>query len=462
MSHENKVTSGHQMNVEDIQKFISSSQAMTQLMPKDQQTQALMKDALDKLVLAQKNMLDMERAKLHSMQNTEDRVRSNQDYYVEPKPNNLMISMRPPKIQRNYLLTSKASFEVWLDSLKTELTSWMLLYLIDPKLPQPTGLSEIEIALRKNSVKDIIISHIDEDYHKKILGLTEPMQILKKLRESRKGEVSSTPTSIRTRLYNLRMAKGERAHKFCERFDQIIREHELSDDPQKLSEQEKRSTFYQAIIEAMPEIRRTDTAVMTATGEEMNMESLRKAMLRIQEDNDAVSGAGNSEFRGPSASRVTSHKYKNSNNKCYRCNQIGHWQQNCPLIKSNRWFCYTCKQETDHQGDDCPFKGKRPPTGFVKRPFPRSSESFGPPAKRGKPYPGQGSRGRGSGNHRGNPAQKRGANRGHFKGGNRGGKARRVEYEQDDYGSSADNLFTGCYEIKIIISVCRMFMTRRI
>ena len=40
------------------------------------------------------------------------------------------------------------------------------------------------------------------------------------------------------------MSKGERVHNFCETFDQIIREHELTDDPQELTEQEKRSTFY--------------------------------------------------------------------------------------------------------------------------------------------------------------------------------------------------------------------------
>ena len=82
--------------------------------------------------------------------------------------------------------------------------------MFDPKIPEPTGLSEIEVTLRKNSVKDIIISYIDEGYHKKILGLTEPMEILQKLRDSRKGEVSSTPTSIRTKLYNLKMNKGEK------------------------------------------------------------------------------------------------------------------------------------------------------------------------------------------------------------------------------------------------------------
>ena len=318
-------------NIEDFQKVVSSAQEVAKSMMSnasvDQQTQVLIKEAIDRLALAQRNMLEAEKLKLKTKEKDEQRM--NKTSGNERLTSNNAIGMRP-KIQRNYKLTTKASFEVWLDCLKTELTSWLLLDLIDPKVPGPTGLSETELALRKNSVKDIIISHIEEDYHKKILGLTEPMEILKKLRESRKGEVSSTPTSIRTRLYNLRMNKGEKAHKFCERFDQIVREHELSDDPQKLTEQEKRSTFYQAIIGEMPEIRRTDSAVITTTGKEMDMDSLRKAMYRIQEDNEA--NGGNSEPKIPTASRANVQKFRGNNNfKCHKCNKVGHWQADCTL-----------------------------------------------------------------------------------------------------------------------------------
>ncbi|XP_071573102.1 uncharacterized protein [Temnothorax nylanderi] len=313
----------------------------------------------------------------------------------------------------------------------------MLLYLIDPKAPQPTGVSEIETTLRKNSVKDIIISHIDEEYHKKILGLTEPMEILQKLRESRKGEVSSTPTSIRTKLYNLRMNKGERVHNFCERFDQIIREHELSDDPQKLTEQEKRSTFYQAIIGVMPEIRRTDSAVITTTGKEMSMEALRKVMTRIQEDNDADSKKP--KPREPMASRASSQKFKGEKNKCFRCNRDGHWQRECPLINSNRWFCYICNCETDHKGDDCPSKFNRPSQGQYKRHGNKDGDAYGPPAKKNKPNSQQ-TNSRGKTNFRGNRGQSRGRPR--MRGNHRGSRgcpsAKRAEYDNEDGHSATD------------------------
>lgn len=83
------------------------------------------------------------------------------------------------------------------------------------------------------------------------------------------------------------MHKGERVHKFGECFDQIVWEHELSEDLEKLTKQEYSSISYQIIFGVMPEISRTDPAVVTTTGHEISMEALRKALRRIQEDNDA-------------------------------------------------------------------------------------------------------------------------------------------------------------------------------
>ena len=114
-----------------------------------------------------------------------------------------------------------------------------------------------------------------------------------------------------------------RVHSVCEIFEERrIREHELSNDPQKLTQQEKRSPFYQAVIGVMPAIRCTDSAVITTTGKEMNMDALRKVMIRIQEDNDADSNK--SEFKEPTASRATSQKFRGYKNKCFRCKKVGH------------------------------------------------------------------------------------------------------------------------------------------
>ena len=63
----------------------------------------------------------------------------------------------------------------------------------------------------------------------------------------------------------------------------------------------------------MPEIRRTDSAVITTTSKEMNMDALRKAMPRIQEDGDANSKT--SESREPKISRANSQKFRSNKRK---------------------------------------------------------------------------------------------------------------------------------------------------
>lgn len=442
-------THNNQANLEVLQTTITNVNKLAATIDTgdtsiNKTTGNLFKEVVDNLCKIHNRVLESERLKLN---NKEAEQRVNMQSQEFSGGNN--VTNARPKIQRQYKLTSKSSLEVWLDCLKTELTSWSLLDLIETDHPAPTGISESEVMLRKNSVKDIIISHIDEDYHKKILGLTEPIEILKRLRDSRKGEVSSTPTSIRTRLYNLRMSKDERVHKFCERFDQIIREHELSDDPNKLTEQEKRSTFYQAIIGAMPEVRRTDSAVISTTGNEMNMAALRKTMYRIQEDNDAARGNPNEQT--VTASRAMMPKFKSNKNKCYRCNRDGHWQKQCPLRDTNKWFCYVCNYITDHKGDDCAGNS----TQRYKRPF-NNNNSYEPPVKRSRSTPNQQIRGRGSSSSRGTGSNIRnnsgGNTRGNFRGNfrsnfrgrgasrgsNNNSTARRAEYydgsaEQENY-----------------------------
>ncbi|XP_052738350.1 uncharacterized protein LOC128198214 [Bicyclus anynana] len=407
----------------DLQRSLVSAQKsaneVLSLSHVDKETERLIKSAVDNINLAHKRVLEAERQKLKNIE-VQKAGQIKEMPAGQTFANTTMQLI--PKIQRTYKLTSKSSYEVWLDCLRTELTSYQLMYLIDSSLPGPVGLTGVELALQKNFVKDIIISHIDEEYHKKILGMTEPTEILRKLRDSRKGEVMSTPTSIRTKLYNVRMKKGEKAQTFCERFDQIIREHELSDDPVKLTDQEKRSTFYQAIIGIMPEVRRTDSAVIATTGKEMTMEQLRKSIQRIQEDEESHD---NSEST-PSVSRVKIPKQ----NKCHRCNSPGHWKQQCPLIRTNQWFCYYCNRVTDHRGDQCPFKVEHPQWNNFKRRFDREDEPSAPHVKRPRLI----QSGRGSYQFRGQNFRGRGQprDRGTGRGSRHQYAARRAEYEEGD------------------------------
>ena len=309
----------------------------------------------------------------------------------------------------------------------------MLLGLIDDKVPKPDGLSEGDKMMRKNYAKEIITSRIDEKCYTKVLGIDEPKDILRRLRDVRKGEVSLTPTILRTKLYTLRMRKGERVDEFCERYNKMVREHEQSGDPIKLTEQEKRSTFYQAVVEEMGEVRKIDTTVTLVTNKEMDMATLSKTMYTIQEDNDAAKIRP--EQTKPAASRARA-QISGGVQICFRCNRNGHWKNECPLKIENKWFCFTCNKITDHHGNNCPsYDTQIAYQGGNKRMNSRNYE--GPPAKRYRPEH-QGSSREGPRPNRGGRGKFRGRGRGHNRGrGSYSGQARppvvRRTQKDDEY-----------------------------
>ncbi|XP_024870062.1 uncharacterized protein LOC112453506, partial [Temnothorax curvispinosus] len=98
-------------------------------------------------------------------------------------------------IRREYKLTQKSNFDLWMDYLKSELMNNELLDVIDSNIESPENLSELKVAKRKSLVRDIIINHLDENYHKRILHEKDPKEILKKLRGYKKSEVNVTHAS---------------------------------------------------------------------------------------------------------------------------------------------------------------------------------------------------------------------------------------------------------------------------
>ena len=140
-------------------------------------------------------------------------------------------------IKRDYKLTTKTNFDLWIDYLKSELTSNDLLDIVDSTSESPENISENKMLKRKSLVRDIIISYIDENYHKRILNLKDPKEILTKLKSYKKSECNVTHASVRARLYQIKMKRDEKVYDFCERFEFIIREYETCEDAITLTEQ---------------------------------------------------------------------------------------------------------------------------------------------------------------------------------------------------------------------------------
>lgn len=143
-------------------------------------------------------------------------------------------------IKRDYKLTQKSNFDIWFDYLKSDLTSHNLIDVLDANMSSNDNLSESIMDKRKCYVRDIIINHLDKTYHRKILNVTDPVEILKKLKGQRKDEINITSASVRKNLYLIKMKKNESVNEFCERFDGIVREYEACGDGVALTKQELR------------------------------------------------------------------------------------------------------------------------------------------------------------------------------------------------------------------------------
>ena len=108
-------------------------------------------------------------------------------------------------IKRDYKLSQKVALNVLLDYMSSELRSNDLLDIIDDKITHPLNLESHDLEKRKSLVRDIIVNHLDEYYHKKILNEKDPTEIIRKIKEFRKVESNVTASSVRAQLYHIKI-----------------------------------------------------------------------------------------------------------------------------------------------------------------------------------------------------------------------------------------------------------------
>ena len=104
---------------------------------------------------------------------------------LEAKNSNTNLNFK-----RESKLTQKVAINVWLDYLNFELRSNDLLDVIDDKITQPPNLEKHDLEKRKSLVRDIIINHLDEYYHKISVNVKDPKEIINKTRGSAPLRVS--------------------------------------------------------------------------------------------------------------------------------------------------------------------------------------------------------------------------------------------------------------------------------
>ena len=157
--------------------------------------------------------------------------------------NNSFEKSANPRIffKTHYKLTKKTSIKTWLDYLNSELMTHDLLDIIDDTVQPIRQFSSEEKNKRIIQVRNILINRIDDYYHKNILNIKNPVEIIEKIREIRKSEANLSASNVRAKLYLLRKQKSAGIMAFYDKFDAVCQESRVGEDIVPLSDEEKRS-----------------------------------------------------------------------------------------------------------------------------------------------------------------------------------------------------------------------------
>ncbi|KAJ8665430.1 hypothetical protein QAD02_007092 [Eretmocerus hayati] len=148
------------------------------------------------------------------------------------------------------------------------------------------------------------------------------------------------------------MRQNESVHQFCDTFDVLIRDHEMC-GTKPLDESDKKAMFYQAVSDNSRDVRISEV-IINALNKDMTGSEMKNIMLQFEASDRSRS---NSDVRANSAQ---------TDKRCHRCVRQGHLWASCPLAASGLWYCYFCKDDVPHNGNDpnCPSRNN-PRDGYV-------------------------------------------------------------------------------------------------
>ena len=215
------------------------------------------------------------------------------------------------------------------------------------------GVDSGKLEQDKFSVRDIIINRIDTEYYNKTIEEKDPVKILKKLEEIKNCEVNVTSVSVRRQLYSLIYNPNkEKASKYIDRFEELIRQHDHIPGGTKLSDVEIRDAFYNSILQGVPNIKNIEFLSKYKEGKGLNYNDLKLfIILQEAERKDVVQTTAGDQTKTNSAAAAS---VKIDSGRCYRCGDLGHRFFECP---NEATMCYHCKRYEGHKANNCPYRG---------------------------------------------------------------------------------------------------------
>ena len=98
------------------------------------------------------------------------------------------LNPRENSTRRDYKLTSKTTFEYFMDYFSSELLAIDLLYIVDSTIKHNDKIDELTLEKHKFKVRDILINRIDQHYYSRLINIKDPVEMLDKIKELKRCE----------------------------------------------------------------------------------------------------------------------------------------------------------------------------------------------------------------------------------------------------------------------------------
>ena len=222
----------------------------------------------------------------------------------------LKIVNKGANFKCDYKLNNSMKFDLFYDYFSSELRSNGFLHVVDKEITSNvTDAKLIEEQCFK--VRDILINHLELYYHSEVMHLQKPDEILEKLKEIKRCETNVTSHTVRKQLYSMQYVIGKiNAADFCNRFEHTIRNYENSSGAVPLSEEEKRDTFYNAVMVSVPRVQTIDFISKRTKGNRMSYDELKLIVMqdeaeKNQTSNTAGASGGQTQARAANFDKDT-------------------------------------------------------------------------------------------------------------------------------------------------------------
>ncbi|KAJ8676362.1 hypothetical protein QAD02_012149 [Eretmocerus hayati] len=106
-------------------------------------------------------------------------------------------------VKGDYKLTDELNFEHFYYFFTVKLRSNNLLHIVEPGSQEGVNLDQSHIEKQKFRVRDILINRISTKYYVMVSDITDPIEILNKLREMEECGINVDSMSLRTQLFSM-------------------------------------------------------------------------------------------------------------------------------------------------------------------------------------------------------------------------------------------------------------------